>query len=245
MAGTKFNIVMWRPAEHVLFETWAERVTTMLQALSAAGVDKVVRYDANRVPHEVAPDPEAVQAVLQARSPSTDDAGVVHPEVGIDVTLIGFRDTEEQRSLCEILLHVGDQRSKNDCVVAFKPDVPPAEARSGFTACVEAWTPDWACLESSVNSRQRREELTEGERVPFDQRLHWRTYFGPERAANLPLAKLDGRPDVILRPLHLGVEIVLGEDWQSDEALRARQRELGPLLFGNQPRGGHSVSAST
>lgn len=35
-----------------------------------------------------------------------------------------------------------------------------------------------------------------------------------------------------MRALHEEVEVVLGERWQSDEALLARQRELEPLLFG-------------
>jgi hypothetical protein len=39
---------------------------------------------------------------------------------------------------------------------------------------------------------------------------------------------------VIIRPLHEGVEVVLGERWESNAALRAKQREVEPLLFGER-----------
>jgi hypothetical protein len=34
--------------------------------------------------------------------------------------------------------------------------------------------------------------------------------------------------------MHQGVEMVLGERWESNEALRAGQRELEPILFGER-----------
>jgi hypothetical protein len=39
---------------------------------------------------------------------------------------------------------------------------------------------------------------------------------------------------VIVRPLDEGVEVVLGERWESNEALRSRQREVEPILFGER-----------
>ncbi len=64
--------------------------------------------------------------------------------------------------------------------------------------------------------------------------LHWVTYFGPERAAEIDVTVVEGRSDVTVRSLHDGLEIVLGEQWDSDAALRDRQRELEPLILGKR-----------
>ena len=68
----------------------------------------------------------------------------------------------------------------------------------------------------------------------IDRMLHWRNYFGPERAGELDPEAVAGREEVIVGPLHEGVQVVLGERWESDEVLYERQRELEPLLLGER-----------
>lgn len=230
MARNSFEIVMWRAPQAAADTAWAQRVAGVLGALEAhAGVERFVRYDERRVAHEVATDEEAVLAFLRSHPTSRDDAGVPHPEVGIETTLIGLGDGESL--WCQAEIHVGDERSKNNLSVDFYEHVGPQAPFEAFSACVSAFSPMWASVTSLCNRRQRRDE---GDAPPISAQLHWRTYLGPGRAGEIDPAAVAGREDVLVRPLHKGVEVILGERWESDEVLRQRQRELEPLLLGER-----------
>ena len=240
MARSGFTIVMWGAPERAPATAWAPRVAGVLGALEEhAGVSRFVRYE-RRVPHAVASDEQSVLAFLRSHPPSVDDAGVAHPDVGIETGLIGFDEREDEEPLCQVSIHVGDQRSQNNLSAHFYPHVDPQAPFEAFPGCVRAFSPRWACVKSIPNDRRRADEFEESlppgvrEMMRIDRMLHWRNYFGPERAGELDPGAVAGREEVIVGPLHEGVQVVLGERWESDAVLYERQRELEPLLLGER-----------
>ena len=120
--------------------------------------------------------------------------------------------------------------------ITFRRLVAPEGMPEVLAECVKAFSPVWGAIESreDLNERLDEEEEVGGPQVPADAKLDWHTYFSRERAAALDLDALRDRDDVIVRPLHEGVEVILRERWESNEALRAKQRELEPILFGER-----------
>ena len=241
MARSGFTIVMRGAPERAPATAWAHRVAGVLGALEEhAGVERFVRYDERRVAHAVASDEQAVLAFLRSHPTNLDDAGVPQPDEGIQTTLIGFDERDDDEPLCRVEIHVGDQRSQNDLIAHFYPHVDPQAPFEAFPGCVRAFSPAWACVESIPNMRRRLDEFEESlppgvrEMMRIDRMLHWRTYLGPGRASEIDPAAVAGREDVLVRPLHKGVEVILGERWESDEVLYERQRELEPLLLGER-----------
>ena len=240
MARSGFAIVMWGAPERAPATAWAPRVAGVLGALEEhAGVARFVRYDERRVAHAVASDEQSVLAFLGSHPTNLDDAGVPQPDEGIRTTLIGFDEREDDESLCQVSIHVGDQRSQNTLSADFS-HLDPQAPYEAFPGCVRAFSPTWACVVSNPNMRRRLDEFEESlppgvwEMMRIDRMLHWRNYFGPERAGELDPGAVADRQDVIVGPLHEGVQVILGERWESDEVLYERQRELEPLLLGER-----------
>lgn len=231
-----FKVTLWRPPEQAPLDVWAARVLGVLKALrDDGGVGAVVRYDDRRVAHEVALDHAAIVELIDGRDPHRDAVGKPMPRLGKSLDLIGVRAADDpEGSLCRVSLGVliSAERVKNTCLVRFERGVAPEAAYRAFPGCVGSWSPDWGCVGTGANADVRYGLDYAGEEPsPVDQMLHWRTYFGPERARGLDFEAIEGRDGVVVRGLGEGVEVILGERWESDEALLKRQRELEPLLF--------------
>lgn len=238
----KFAVSLWRRPERVPVEVWGERQFGVLRALrDHGGVERVLHWESRSEVYEVPIEREAVTSYLRSRPVSVDDAGIPHPEAGIVTILSGVAAGDrDDDSLCEILLSTGEWGPvPNRCRISFWRPVPADGMPELFADCIAAFEPESAALESRTNVNERLDEADEAgvEPPPPDMELHWHTWFGPERAEGLNLDALRGRNDVAVRPLHGGVEVVLGERWESNEALRARQRELEPLLFATRFQG--------
>jgi hypothetical protein len=234
----KFSITLHRDPEPTPVQVWGKRLFGVLRALqNHAGVERVLHWESRQDVQEVAVEPEAVTSFLRSRPVSVDDAGVPHPEAGIVTIIYGVGPGGVDDDLCEIGLSTGERGpTPNWCRVRFRRRVSPDGMPGLFEDCIQAFSPVWAALETrdNVNERLDEEEEAGGAKVPAYARLGWHTYYGRERAAALDLDALRGRDDVIVRPMHQGVEVVLGERWESNEALRAGQRELEPILFGER-----------
>lgn len=199
------------------------------------GVERVLRWESRTEVREVPPEPSALADYLRSRPVSVDDAGVPQPEAGIVTMLEGVAAGDrDEESLCQISLSTGERGpTPNYCNVRFWRALPPDPVPRLFADCVEAFSPSWAAVESDANMEERLDEEAEtgAQPVLVHEMLHWRTYFAADRVPTSALARLRGRDDVIVRELHEGVEVVLGERWESSQGLRRKQRELEPLLF--------------
>jgi hypothetical protein len=235
----KFRIILQRTPEPTSPDVWGQRLYGVLHALREhVGVERVLRWESRTDVREVPADPDALADYLRSRPVSVDDAGVPHPEVGIVTMLEGVASEDrDEESLCEISLSTGERGpTPNYCNVRFWRALPPDPMPRLFADCVEGFSPSWAALESDANMEDRldEEEEADAQPVPVHEMLHWRTYFAAERVPRSGLAALEGRNDVIVRELRKGVEVALGERWESNAALRAKQRKLEPLLFGER-----------
>jgi hypothetical protein len=233
----RFAIIQHRDPAPTPIEVWGERLLGVLSTLKQhADVERVLHWESRQEVYEIPVERDAVTEYLRSRPVSVDDSGIPHPEAGIVTTLSGVaRGDRDDDSLCEILLSTGELGPvPNRCRITFWHPLSPERMPALFAGCIAAFSPSWAALESRTNLDERLDEEEEivGPKVMADARLHWHTYFEPDRIARLGLDSLRGRKDVIVRPLHEGVEVILGERWESNDALRAKQRELEPLLFG-------------
>lgn len=133
----------------------------------------------------------------------------------------------------------------NNVTVDHRRGTEPATVRSVLEDAVAVWSPEWGCVRAASNVDALRAELKAKNRddsgllpsLDLDHIPHWCTYFGPDRVPSLDLAGLEGRGDVTVRRLHRGVELLLGEEWSSGEALRALQHEVEPLVSGGSGTG--------
>lgn len=234
----KFGVNLQRDPAAGPPEVWANRLLGVLRALQAhAGLERVVHWESREEAHEIPVELRAITDYLRSRPVSVDDAGVPQPEAGIVTSLFGVGRGGPDDDLCEVMLSTGERGpTRNWCIVSFRRPVSPMGMPVLFADCVASFSPVWAALESRANITERldEEDETGAPRRPADEKLHWHTYYGPGLAAALGLDTLRGRDAVIFRPLHEGVEVVLGERWESNEALRSRQREVEPILFGER-----------
>jgi hypothetical protein len=234
----KFGINLQRDPAPTAVEVWGERLLGVLRALQDhAGVERVMYWESREEVHEIPVERAAVTAYLRSRPVSVDDAGVPQPKAGVVTSVYGVGPGGIDDDLCEVMLSTGERELvRNWCIVSFRRPVSPEAMPELFSDCVAAVSPIWGALESRANITERldEEEETGAPKRPAREKLHWHTYFGPDGAAGLDLESLRGRDDVIIRPLHEGVEVVLGERWESNAALRAKQREVEPLLFGER-----------
>lgn len=239
---TAFTALLWaKPLEGLPRRVWAERVLVAFGALREhAGIERfwTIGHEHEEIPLEVA----ALEDLIAANQ-RTDDVGQLQPRLG---SMFGVLCTDPggdpARARFRVGLTVGSRAEpplKNTLSVSFDPETGAGVARAVLEAWIPAWSPAWGCVISNANQRARREEFEatlgpedDGLLAPIDEVLHWVTYFGPERAAELDVAAVEGRSDVVVRSLHEGVEVVLGERWESDEVLGERQRALEPLLLG-------------
>jgi hypothetical protein len=234
----KFSITLHREPAPTRMEVWGERLCGVLRALQEyGGVERVVYWKSKEDVREIPVTREAVTAYLGSQPVSVDDAGVPQPKAGIVTVVYGVGPGGVDDDLCEVLLSTGErERAPNRLRITFRRPVAPEGMPEVFAECVMAFSPVWGALESRENLNERLDEEEEvgGRQVPADAKLDWHTYFSRERAAALDLDALRNRDDVIVQPLHEGVELILGETWESNEALRAKQRELEPILFGER-----------
>jgi hypothetical protein len=236
----KFSLSLHRTPAPTPAEEWGERLFEVLRALrDSAGIERVLHWESPAEREELEIDPGALAGFLRLRPASRDEAGVPQPRAGVNVILAGLTAGDpDDESLCEISLGTGELGPPpNVCRINFWRELPPDNMPALFNACVRGYSPDWAALETTINVDQRLDEETDqlepgAPMRPVDTWLHWRTYFDGPHASRLPLDSLEGRDDVTVRPLHGGVELALGQRWESNDALRARQRALEPLLFG-------------
>ena len=241
---TRFTTLLWTTGSDAPpRRVWAERVRVALHALQEhAGIERF--WTVEREPHEVSLETPALERLIAAGQ-STDDAGRPWPEMGstFEVLCTGPGDDPARPRFRAGFTVDSTAREplKNLLSVRFDPQTGASAARAVLEACVPAWSPYWGCVQSSANVDEREEELEEmsspedeGLLLPISSLLHWITYFGPERAAELDVTSVEDRSDVTVHPLHEGVEVVLGERWESDEVLRARQREIEPLVLGSR-----------
>lgn len=232
---TDFTVVLWRDLETAPLSEWAERCSRLMEAIrTASPVRRFLVYDDRRVAHDVPVEPSALADLIASKIP-TDSPGL-----GTSLDLICTDGSDPERSwhwrlgMGVGLIATEPGLGGNNVGLELDTGTAPDLARRLMGASVCAWSPVWACVRSRENSSIRREQDQPKAGWPpprLDRMLHWCTYFGPERARALEFAKVRGRPDLALQPLHEGVELVLGETWESDESLLARQREIEPLLF--------------
>ncbi len=237
---TSFTTLLWTTTSEVLPRIyWAERMLVAFRALQEhAGVERF--WTVGFEPQQISLEPAAIEDLITATQ-STDDVGQPHPGLGSTFgVLCTGPDGDPSRPRFRVGFTV-DSTPKNRLSVSFDPETSADAARAVLEACVPAWSPSWGCVESETNSKARQDEFDQtlapeddGLLVPISSLLHWVTYFGPERAAEIDVTVVEGRSDVTVRSLHDGLEIVLGEQWDSDAALRDRQRELEPLILGKR-----------
>ncbi len=212
-----------------------------------AGVERF--WTIGHEPEEIVLEPAALEELIVAMQ-STDAVGEPWPEKGSTFgVLCTDPGGDPKRARFQVGLTVncsaGNPPRKNVLTVRLDPETGAEVARAVLEACVSEWSPFWGCVISDANEDGRQDEFEatlgpedEGRLLPISSRLHWVTFFGPARAAELDLAAVESRQDVIVQPLSDGVEVVLGERWESDEVLRERQRELEPLLLGERATAG-------
>lgn len=227
--------LVWAPAQEAPRRLWVDRIAAALGALvDDADVSLILRYDEARHPHPVAPDDvDALEAIVAA-TVNTEGGSVFH-RLGSDLGLIAVGPTgDPDDGFTRVGFSVGV--SAEGMMNVAEADVPTGAAPVVLRRWIGAWSPMFACVISSSNLDARREEIEPGvageiPRLDLDQMLHWVSWYGPDRAASLPLDRLAGRADVSLQEVHGGTEIRLGEQWPGETVLRERQRQLEPLLF--------------
>lgn len=239
---TKFSTIIWTATSDCLPpSTWAKRILVALEALREhAGIDRF--WTVGREPDEVALSVPALEQLI-VRHQATDDDGRPWPEMGSTFALLCTDPgVDPMRPRFRVRFTVGsavEEPLKNSFVVNFDPATSADTARAVLEACVPAWDACWGCVWSSANGAERRDEFeqvvpADEQRLPLpiDSMLHWVTYFGAERAARISPSAVESTSDVTVRPFREGVEVVLGERWESDAVLRSRQRTIEPLLLG-------------
>jgi hypothetical protein len=230
--------VAWeRPSERSA-EGWPQRIERTLEVvLEHTAVERLLRYDEEYRPHEVAVGEGAIAELVREGEEGKRPEGVLGltgtGSGGVDEWWVRIRFT-----LGDLLIG-----SSNSATIGLPGPADSSEAPDVFYECLKAWHADWGCIRSRRNIDLRQEEIPTGESLsfPLERMLHWVTWFGPGRTKGLALRRLEGREDVAVREVRGGVEVSLGAQWPGAEVLRDRQRELEPLLFGAQKKGPHGV----
>ena len=239
---TRFSTVIWTATSDSLpATTWAERVLVALEALRQhAGIDRF--WTVGHEPEEIALSVPVLEQLI-ASNQATDDLGQPWPLMGSTFGVLCTdpgADPLHPRFRAKFTVgSTAEEPLKNSLIINFDPGTCAETARAVLETCTPAWSPYWGCVRSSTNAAERRNDFDQAppaddqrSPLPISSVLHWVTYFGPEHAARLSFSAVEGRPDVTVRPFHEGVEVVLGERWESDAVLRERQRMIEPLLSG-------------
>jgi hypothetical protein len=235
---SEFTVVAWeRPSEHSA-EVWPQRIERTLEVvLEHTAVDRLLRYDEEYRPHEVAVGEGAIAALVREGQEGKRPEGVL----GLTGTGPGGVDEWWVR----IRFTLGDLLTgrSNSATIGLPGPADPSEAPGVFHDCLKVWHADWGCIQSERDIDLREQEVPAGESLsfPLERMLHWVTWFGPGRTKGLALQRLERREDVAVREVRGGVEVSVGAQWPGAEVLRDRQRELEPLLFDDHKKGPRGV----
>jgi len=218
-----FNVILRAPAQKLERKVWADRVLGVLGALRELTGNAPFQGYRGDLPVTVPPERPAIEGLIDANR--NTEAGQVFEDLG-SAFAIGCTyppgDPDENNITAQFTVATTNPKFHNALTVSVNDQVPYAQVRRLFEAVIPIWRPHWGCVSSTVNQRQRR-----GDEVAFDDRLHWCTYFGPEKKAFRHFEVLERTPGVTVRRIYDGVEVILGE-WTSPEDLLAEQRRLEP-----------------
>lgn len=235
MEGPGFVLRLERAPEDAHDESRARAGAAVLAALrDHAGLDEpaVLERDGSRSALELTP--SGLLALARSQPPPTDPAGEPRPEHAVRLTFVAGGELDARGTLVSLTL--GDRQLGDHVRAELSAGLGPERSAGAFESCVRAFSPRFGCLECPQVKELREQE---GEAVGLaDEMLHWRTYFGPggrEHAVDLDGARrLAG---VLVRALHEGTEIALGERFESAGALRELQRLAEPVVLGARRRG--------
>lgn len=224
----RFDVVLHSPAERLARPAWADRVLRVLEKLAVLTGNRPFIGYRGELPVTVELKRSVIEELIEANV--NREGGQVFAELGsifaVGLTLPGG-DPDVDDVTASFRVGNTTPQFTNGVTVVFNRGFTPAQVRQFFEANIPAWKPDWGCVVSDENADARLDEKS-----PYKQRLHWCTYFGPERTRQLDFAVLEGDPHAIVRHQPDGsVEVVLGEQWQSAEKLLEAQRRLEPLFF--------------
>jgi len=228
----KFDVVLYAPAEQLERQAWADRVLRTLERLAIlTGNRPFTGYRGNR---EVTVDLKRSAIEEQIEANLNREGGQVFAELG-SIFAVGMTFPGGDPELNDVTasFRVGNRQPSfhNGVTVEFVRRITPAQARQFFEDVIPIWKPYWGCVASDENADARLDEDS-----MYEQRLHWYTYFGAERVRGLDFAVLERDPQVIVhRSADGSVEVMLGERWESVEALLEAQRRLEPLFFRTAP----------
>lgn len=228
----KFDVVLYSPAEQLERQAWADRVLRTLERLAALTGNRPFQGYRGKRQVTVELNGSAIEELIEANL--NREAGQEFTELGsifaVGLTLPGG---DPEVNDVTAAFHVGKTKPRfhNGVTVEFRRGMTPAQARQFFEALIPIWKPYWGCVASDENAHARLDEDT-----MYEERLHWYTYFGPDRVRGLDFAPLErDRQVVVHRRPDGSVEVVLGEQWQSAEKLLEAQRRLEPLFFRTAP----------
>lgn len=224
----KFDVVLNSPAEPLERGAWADRVLRVLEKLAVlTGPQPFHDYRGER-PVTVELKRSVIAELIEANV--NREGGQMFTELGsIFAVGLALRGGDPDVDDVTASFRVGNTNPQftNGVTVQFHRGFTPAQARQFFEAIISAWQPDWGCVVSDENADDRLDEES-----PYQQRLHWCTYFGSDRARRMDFAVLERDPQVVVRRQADGsVEVMLGEQWQSAEKLLEEQRRLERLFF--------------
>lgn len=228
----EFDVVLYSPAQELEQQAWADQVLRTLERLAVlTGNRPLTGYLGDR---QVMVDLKRSAIAEQIKASLNREGGQVFDDLGsifsVGLTLPGG-DPEVGDVTAAFYVGVTNPRFHNGVTVQFHRGFTPAQARQFFDALVPIWKPYWGCVASDENAHARLDEDT-----MYEERLHWYTYFGPDRVRGLDFAALErDRQVVVHRRPEGSVEVVLGEHWQSAEKLLEAQRRLEPLFFRTAP----------
>lgn len=219
--NSDFSVVTWDTSPDPSIG-WPARVQRAVRVLlDRTSVETLLDYDDDLQPHEV--DEHSLAELI------ADSEGVL--------TLIGTGSGKDrvEEWFVRMAFVVGDPLigSATSAHIELPSSMKSSEAPDIFHELLAVWNASWGCVESRQNVEQIQSEVPQGSSLSLhlDRMLHWRTWFGAERAQRLPVKLLAGRPGVGVRWVQGGVEISLDDQWPGEDVLRQRQRELEPLLF--------------
>jgi hypothetical protein len=228
----QFDVVLYSPAEQLERQAWADRVLRTLERLAVLTGNQPFRGYRGERPVTVDLKRSAIEELIEANL--NREGGQVFAELGSIFSVgITFPGGDPEFDDVTASFRVGNTKPRfhNGATVEFVRGITPAQAKEFFESIKPIWKPYWGCIASDENADARLDED-----LMYEQRLHWYTYYGPDRVRGLDFTALERDPQAVVhRHPDGGVEVVLGEHWQSPEKLLEAQRRLEPLFFPTAP----------
>jgi len=228
----EFDVVLYSPPEELERHVWAGRVLRTLEQLAVLTGNQPFRGYRGKRQVTVELKRSAIEELIEANL--NREGGQVFAELGsifgVGITFPGG-DPEFDDVTASFRVGNTKPRFHNGTTVEFVRGIPPAQAKEFFESIKPIWQPYWGCIASDENADARLDED-----IMYEQRLHWYTYFGPDRVRGMDFGTLERDPQVdVHRHPDGSVVVMLGAQWQSAEKLLEAQRRLEPLFFRAAP----------